>query len=57
MEKRRKIKVKAVTSDKKINKLLTKKPSFIAFALNFHVVSILSLAIKRTEMSKLNPYR
>ena len=27
---------------KKINKLLTVEPSFIAFALNFHVVSILS---------------
>ena len=44
------------SKNKKINKLLTIKPSFIVFALNFHVVSILSLAIKRTEMSKLNPY-
>ena len=45
------------SNDKKINKLLTIDPSFIAFALNFHVVFISSCAIKKTEMNKPNPYR
>ena len=42
---------------KKINKLQTIEPSFIAFALNFDFVSILSRAMKKTEISKPNPYR